>query len=147
MTTAAPVGATTKINTAEWLAYFSVCEVGTTSPPATRIAELPELLKLIRRKGSAGDNSQGSEIRLKDSTFQWWKRIHDRTRNQFVHFAPMSWSLELSGIPELIVETVRIIREIDEKGWAFRHMVPEWRHDLRTLLSRLDSVAMSWGKE
>lgn len=139
--TAAPLGATTKRNATEWLAYFAARDDVEVQRPKTKIAELPELLKRVRKMNSAGDGSQGSEIQVSESDFQWWKRIHDQMRNQFVHFAPMSWSIELSGVPELVLVTTRIIGEIDAKGWAFRHMTDECRETLREEITNLETSA------
>ncbi|MEQ1499240.1 MAG: hypothetical protein ABL914_11305 [Novosphingobium sp.] len=142
--TAGPLGATTKRNATEWCVYYAAKVDEQVSRPKTKIAELPELLKRIRKENSAGDGSQGSEIQLTDSDLQWWKRTHDRMRNQFVHFEPMGWSIELSGIPELVLVTSRIIKEIESNGWAFRHMSDEWRCTLCEEIRNLETRARDW---
>ena len=142
LTTAHPVGATTENNTLEWLNYFELSRSDPASiRPHTRISELPELLKRLRKPNSAGDGSAGSEIFLTDAELQWWSGIHKDIRNQFVHFAPMGWSIELSGMPGLIDLTVRLIREIDSKQWAFRHESCAWKQSLRATLDELTSRA------
>lgn len=54
-----------------------------------------------------------------------------------MHFEPMGWSIEVSGIPEIAKLIARIISEILEIGWAFRHQDlaqrEEMHRDLKTL--------------
>jgi hypothetical protein len=40
-------------------------------------------------------------------------------RNQFVHFEPMGWSLEVSCVPELARTISRMLGEMFDIGWAF----------------------------
>jgi hypothetical protein len=131
-TTATPIGAVTKANAAEWLAYF---EESRTNPhakaPQTRLMALPGLLKAVRKARSAGDRSNELGVALSDKELNWLRYFHEVVRNQFVHFDPMGWSLEVSGIPGLAALSGRIITEIADLGWAFRHQDEQWLADLR----------------
>ena len=140
-TTAAPIGALTARNTEEWLAYF---EDSRTNPhakaPRTRLMELPQLLKAARKAGSAGDRSNETGVAISDKELNWLRHFHDNIRNQFVHFEPMGWTLEVSGIPGIAALIARIIGEIAGKGWAFRHQNSEWHDALRNDLQRLSRL-------
>jgi len=61
-------------------------------------------------------------------------------RNQFVHFEPRGWSIEVSGIPEIAKLISRIILEMVSMGYAFRHQdsdqLEELKGNLQTLASR-----------
>ncbi len=142
-TTAHPIGALTKQNTGEWLEYFDLSRDDlTVACPKTILASLPELLKRIRKVNSAGDSGQGSRIALSDRELSWLSRLHDDVRNQFVHFAPMGWSLDVSGMAGLIALTGRLIREISSYGWAFRHEDNEWQAMLSNDLDTLERVSV-----
>lgn len=138
VTTASPIGAVTPRNANEWLGYF---EASRTDPnaraPVTYLLNLPALVKAIREPRSAGDGSNEAGIAVSDSELEWVCRLHDSVRNQFVHFSPQGWSLEVSGIPDFAKLTARIILEIDNAAWAFRHQGAAWRERLRTDLKRL----------
>ena len=137
-TTAAPVGAVTKANAAEWLGYFEESRTnGDAKAPQTKLMALPELLKAIRKPRSAGDASNEGGISVSDKELNWLRYFHDVVRNQFVHFDPMGWSLEVSGIPEIADLTARIIGDIADLGWAFRHQDAAWLDQFRTDLSTL----------
>lgn len=143
VTTAAPVGAVKEHNAEQWLAYFEASRADPNArPPKTYLMELPELLKAVRKPHSAGDRSNATGVLISDSEFYLLRRFHTDFRNQFVHFEPMGWSIEVSGIPEITKLIVRIIGDISEIGWAFRHQECTQREELRCTLKTL--ALMSW---
>jgi hypothetical protein len=137
-TTAPPLGAVTQRNATEWMAYHDKRRI---KPPRTRLMELPELLKAVRKSRSAGDRSNERGVAITDAEFNWLRRFHDTVRNQFVHFEPMGWSLEVSGIPDIAALTGRIIGEIADAGWAFRHKESEWIDELCDDLAQLAAMS------
>lgn len=117
-TTAAPLGALTKQNTGEWLSFF---EKQRTDPAAEPLAKshlltLPDLLKAVRKTYSAGDRSNAVGVAISDVELAWLRRIHGEVRNQFVHFEPMGWSIEVSGVPDLARLIARILTDMLEIG-------------------------------
>lgn len=131
VTTAAPVGAVTKQNAGEWLAFFEASRLNPAAkPPKTHLMALPALLKAVRKSRSAGDRSNSSGVEISDQDLQWLCRFHEEVRNQFVHFEPRGWSLEISGISELSKLVGRIIQHVLDQGWAFRHQDETWRSAL-----------------
>lgn len=137
--TASPVGALTKKSTDEWWAYLNAPPKSDLPRPKTVLMALPDLLKAVRRPNSAGDRSNAAGIAVSDDELAWLRRFHDTVRNQFVHFAPMGWSIEVSGIPELGTLIARIIADIADCGWAFRHQEARWRQELRDNLVALSA--------
>jgi hypothetical protein len=138
-TTASPIGVVTKENACEWMKYFEASRADPKAPaPKTKLLSLPDLLKAARKPKSAGDGSSPG-IQLSDRELEWLKRFHDEVRNQFVHFAPTGWLLDVSGIPSLGKLVARIIQEILNAGWAFRHKDEAWQTALRNDLLQLSS--------
>ena len=112
-TTAAPVGAVTERNAGDWLAYFEDSLTDPNAkPPKTHLMRLPDLLTAVRKPHSAGDCSNAAGVAISESELRWLRRFHKDIRNQFVHFEPMGWSIEVSGIPEIAKVVARIIGEI-----------------------------------
>lgn len=140
VTTAPPIGIVCNVD--EWLAYY---EQQRNDPnairPKTRLMTLPDLLKATRKDHSAGDRSNTHGIPISDQEYQWIKRLHDEIRNQFVHFQPQGWSIEVSGLHSFAKVAARIIGDIEELGYAFRHKGAEWRNALRSHLLVLASFA------
>jgi hypothetical protein len=140
VTTATPIGAVSERNAGDWLKYFEALRDDPgAKPPKTYLLSLPGLLKAVRKPHSAGDRRNSSGVALTDEELAWLCRFHDEVRNQFVHFEPRGWSLEVSGIPDLGRLTARIIEEILEMGWAFRHQDTYWKSRLKADLACLAS--------
>ncbi|MEA3032980.1 MAG: hypothetical protein QOH86_996 [Sphingomonadales bacterium] len=136
VTTANPIGAVTTKNAGEWLQYFEASRTDPEAkPPTTYLLSLPDLLTAVRKPRSAGDRSNPIGVVLSDEELEWLRRFHREIRNQFVHFEPRGWSLEVSGMPDLAKLIARLIGEMLEMGWAFRHQDADWRRALRSDLA------------
>lgn len=139
-TTAAPIGAVTKKNAEEWLEYFEASRMRSDlKAPRTVLMTLPELLKAVRKPNSAGWGAS-REVEISDRELSWLKRIHDDLRNQFVHFEPKGWAIEVSGVPEVARLIARIVNDILDCGWAFRHLDEAELVSLRQSLNDLAGV-------
>ncbi|HVJ00455.1 MAG TPA: hypothetical protein VM657_15465 [Sphingomonas sp.] len=137
-TTASPLGAVTEQNACKWLAYFEDSRTNPNArPPRTHLMVLPDLLTAVREPHSAGDRSNAAGVTISESELYWLVRFHKDIRNQFVHFEPMGWSIEVSGIPEIAKLVARIIGEILRIGWAFRHLDIAQREEMRRSLHTL----------
>lgn len=145
-TTAAPVGALTEKNTEEWLTYFekSRNDPNAKPPGKTYLMTLPELLKALRKPNSAGSGGETKGIAINDSELRRLTRFNDDIRNQFVHFEPMGWSLNVSEIPEIAKLIARIVEDVLSAGWAFRHLSNKQREEIRSNLRILASL--EWPK-
>ena len=136
LTTTAGLGAVQ--NKEEWLSYLNTPdEEKDKKRPETRLMALPDLLKAVRKQGSSGGSSNGEAISINDNELTWLQRIHKEIRNQFIHFEPMGWRIEVSGIPSLAQLTARIIKDIHGRGWAFRHLDPVKKEIMILDLERL----------
>jgi hypothetical protein len=141
-TTFAPVGAVTERNAAEWLAWSERSRSDPDAkPPATYLMMLPDLLKAVRKPDTIGGGSPSPGVTIGDGELNWLLRFHEGLRNHLVHFSPQGWSIEISGLPGLAELSARIIADVLEAGWAFRHKDPSWRLALKTDLEALARLA------
>lgn len=142
-TTAQPFGPLTPENSKEWLDYFDCSRDDPDAPiPQTKIAPLPALLKRIRKSDTIGSGQSFEGIRVTDEELQNLRHLHAEVRNQFVHFEPRGWSLEVAGMETQIPLIIRIISEIDAAGWAFRHEDQEHLTAMRQSLYRIAAGSM-----
>jgi hypothetical protein len=140
-TTAAPLGAVTKNNAKEWMDYHDASRKNQSGePPDTKMMSLPDLLKSVRQQGSCGGFSDSKKIEISDKELAWLKRLHVEVRNQFVHFAPLGWSIEVSGMPQIGKTIARIIKDILDCGWAFRHLDQAVKDAMLVDLERLNNA-------
>jgi hypothetical protein len=142
VTSASPVGAVTENNAKEWLEYFDQSRIDATAkPPKTYLLNLPALLKRVRMPHSAGDGQGADGIAIADAELEWLTRFNNEIRNQFVHFEPMGWAIEVSGIPAIARLIGRILSDVLHGGYAFRHLTQDQRDDLNLDIQRL----VEWG--
>jgi hypothetical protein len=78
------------------------------SPPKERLDSFPNLYKKIRRKDIA-DFLQGNPF-VPSGTQGCSVEMLNRLRNQFVHFLPASWALEATGLPQICLDCLAIVR-------------------------------------
>lgn len=141
VTSATPIGVVTERNAGEWLAHFEDSRTDPEAkPPRTQLMPLPGLLKAIRKPRSAGDRINEAAVPLSNAELAWLSRFHRTIRNQFVHFAPMGWSTEVSGVPEIGRLAARVITDIAEIGYAFRHKDRAWHGALAQDLAVLSAI-------
>lgn len=144
-TTCPPIGAISKRDTEEWLTYLDASrDDPNLRPPRTRLLELPDLVKRVRKDNSAGGPSAGYQIKISDAELSWIKHLHSEFRNQFTHFAPMGWAIEVSGIPQFGELVARILGDIHLAGYAFRHLDALDKNRLEQDLHRLTTAARSF---
>ncbi len=65
-------------------------------------------------------------------------RLLNRLRNQFVHFLPASWSLELTGLPHMCLDCLAIIQYLAH-DYRESHLL--WRQ--ASYLGRIDAAVRS----
>jgi|ERR1700674_1188907 len=61
-------------------------------------------------------------LQLSEKQKQALNRIHKEFRNQFLHYRPALWSIEVSGFPEIIGNGLDVLRAVAlEMGGYFAH--------------------------
>lgn len=63
-------------------------------------------------------------------------RLH-ALRNDFTHFSPKGWSIEIEFIWDTARDVLDVIDRIEQDNWPFRHMEGEDRSRLREKISEL----------
>ena len=62
--------------------------------------------------------------------------LRNIARRDFTHFSPKGWSIETSGTTSIVKTLLPIIREIEEGGWAFRHMESDDKIEMLELVRK-----------
>ncbi len=146
VTTATPLGAVQKRNAVEWHKYYDQSLTNPPStPPRTELMALPDLLKAVRKPNSSGGGLSDKHVSINDTELIWLIAIHREFRNQFVHFSPTGWQFDVSGMPKFAHLVARIIQEILDCSWAFRHLRTQQRVALRQDLVQLSAVKLPGG--
>jgi hypothetical protein len=78
-------------------------ETGMGDMPQERMADFMTLFRKYRKMyPCSGTIQQLKQIR----------RLHQEFRNNFAHFVPKGWSIELAGLPRIIETAVKLIEEV-----------------------------------
>ncbi len=97
-------------------------------PKYAKLAPPHTLLKRARRADLRKEQA-GSILKLNSSQTREFKKLV-RLRNEFIHFAPMGWAIETSGMTSMVERVLTIIEQVIKDDWSFRHQ----SDDLRTHL-------------
>jgi len=122
-------GALSEKNTTKWFNWYNNRKA---KPPAPFLAKFEELHKRAKNntigagKGISCTKDQNAAIDLLIEL-----------RNNFTHFAPTYWGIELSGLPNMVLRCVEIIELVQEDNWAFRHMEGNKKDKLITNIKKI----------
>ncbi|WP_068516982.1 hypothetical protein [Thalassospira sp. MCCC 1A02491] len=103
--------------------------------PETKIADSRTLFSMLsnehKRQEWAGDI-----LSVTEGEKRAFEKLHG-LRNEFAHFSPKGWSIELSGVPEIFRCNLDVLTKIASDGWPFRHMKEERLKRLNLELAEL----------
>jgi hypothetical protein len=104
-------------------------------PKRPRLASPNDLLKRARRYDKRIERA-GPVLEISHQQKKSFKTLFD-LRNCFLHFEPLGWSIEISGVPSILHDVLQIVGQTSEDGWSFRHLSDERRADLEIVLQEL----------
>ena len=109
-------------------------------PASVHVAKFNELVIRIRRENRRIEQA-GSVVSLSNSEVRELRRLNS-LRNEFVHFSPKGWSLEISGLPKIVAACVTILRAVHQCGWSLLHLESE---EVEVYLSTINALAEEVG--
>lgn len=107
-------------------------------PPQEKLANATTLIKRLRNKDKRVEQA-GGIVEVTDKEFSDFKAL-DSLRNQFTHFPPTSWLIELAGMKNIVRSALTIIQKIQADDWPFRHLTRDDRKRLTSTLSKLHTA-------
>ena len=105
-------------------------------PPREYLAKPSELFERLRMPNKRRESGVGEILQISGAQRRAFKKL-DELRNQFTHFSPMGWSIEIAGLPTMCSEILSVIRLIELDYWPFRHLEPQSRAELKKLILKL----------
>ena len=100
-------------------------------PNNPRLASPKELLKRARRSDKRFERA-GPTIAIDSSQTKAFNQLFE-FRNAFLHFEPLGWSIETSGMVHIFERVFSIVDQTICDGWSFRHLAPQDRHRLKNV--------------
>jgi hypothetical protein len=74
-------------------------------------------------------------LQLSEDQNQALCRLHSEFRNQFVHYRPTSWSIQLDGMPEMLMHVFDALRAVLEMGYFYLHFEPGDNDKIKALVT------------
>ena len=81
----------------------------------------------------------GGVIPISDQQKRSFKEFNDEYRNQFAHFSPRGWSIEIDLIKERMKDVLDIFDLILEDSYPFRHLECDEKSAMRSKLAAIRS--------
>ena len=101
-----------------------------------RLADINELFRRLHCSEARIEDGCGRVISITDQQRASFQLLHDR-RNEFTHFSPKSWIIDLCSIKQAIEDVLNVLCLIADDGWPFRHMAEQ---DWSILRSKIEEI-------
>ena len=107
---------------------------------------LAKMLQLFARVQDTARLPLPHRLVVDESTATDVKSLNSR-RNEFIHFVPKSWSLELSRMPRVVHHVCDVIEHLAVKHPTFRHHLDEAKASrIAAALDRIREGIAAWAK-
>lgn len=104
--------------------------------PKVKLAVPTDLFKWISDPKRNPGNIMWKPVLMSKNRQAAFNLLHS-LRNPFTHFQPISWNIEIDGLPNMVSEIVSIIDEIYRIGWGFFKLKAADKHLLNDLIRRI----------
>ena len=133
----AQLGALTKKSAEKWLERYDKDE----DQPLPRecVASAKELFKRLSSPLLRIEHGCGQIIVITEKQQRSFMRLHN-LRNEFSHFRPKGWSIELEFIEEVIEDVLDVLCMIQKDPWSLLHMPEEHGRVLRSKIEEIRSI-------
>lgn len=105
-------------------------------PPGSRVAAASELFERLQSSSARIESQCGAVLEVTDTQKKSFRRLN-RLRNEFTHFQPKGWSIEIGLIKASIADLLDVLASIADDLWPFRHL-PEG--ELKLLHSKIEEI-------
>ncbi|MCA8928801.1 MAG: hypothetical protein KDC18_12080 [Alphaproteobacteria bacterium] len=103
--------------------------------PKSFLAKPIDLLKRVSGKLEPLEYG-GGIILINEIEFLEFKKIF-QIRNEFIHYKPTSWAIEVSGLPNSFFNVMSIIQKIIDNGYALRHLSAREREEIIDICAKI----------
>ncbi len=135
----AEIGALRKEDQIAWLNYFedSRTDKNVRPPEKQKLATLRELI--ARAKDPENLNRMGPPLLLNEKQESDILRVHD-FRNDLLHVKPVSWSLEITGLPRMVGAVIEAIQQLFDLPRFRLHLEEEDIERMQTSLKSIEKT-------
>ena len=119
-------------------------EYKTGNPPIGKVAGAATLLERLGCSEKRLEGGCGGVISITEQQKSSFNRLH-HLRNEFTHFRPKGWIIEIGGIEEIIFDILGVLRLIADDYWPFRDMSDEDKKDIYSSMEEIENLVATQG--
>lgn len=109
--------------------------------PVETVASAAVLFERLYCESKRVEVSFGEVISVTEQQKKSFERLH-RLRNNFTHFSPKGWSIELNYIKETICDVLQVLGLILDDSWTLIHMSDEDRSALNSKFEEINRLIL-----
>ena len=127
--------------------YQSVVKV--TKKGYERLITLDEALSMCQDENWMGTLHGGGALNLTASQKDSIRRLKETLRNNFEHYIPGGWSIEMHGFPRISIDILDVIRFLAVDTFRYQHLSQAQRTKIKSIIFQSKKVlkAMPLHKE
>jgi hypothetical protein len=99
-----------------------------------RLITLDEALRICQYKEWMGTLSGGRPLILTESQKYSIKILKKSLRNNFEHFKPKGWSIEIHGLPSISMDILDVIRFLSVETFRYQHLNQTQRRRIKSII-------------
>lgn len=99
-----------------------------------RLITLDEALKMCQDKKWMGTLSSGLALNLSPSQEDSIRRLKATLRNNFEHYIPGGWSIEMHGFPRISMDILDVIRFLAVETLRYQHLNQTQRRKIKSIV-------------
>lgn len=126
---------------------FAICSLkGTSSKAVTRsndfLIKFNEAIEKCQKDKWMQHNVNSQTLTITKDEEESISILKDLLRDNFVHFTPKSWTIEISGLPKVVKDCIRVTEFLALETNNFQHHLSEEQKDrIRTLIQEIRNLA------
>jgi hypothetical protein len=131
---------------------FLICAIQGTNPDRVinkaskypdKLISFPEALQRAQKDEYMQQFMFSKTLKLTESQKRSIDFIHKTFRNKFEHFIPTRWSIETSGMPEIVSEVLNVIEFLALKSGNSKIWIPHQRERIENALQLMRNFLLS----
>ena len=99
-----------------------------------RLISLDEALRICQDVKWMGTLYGGKPLELSDSQKDSIRRVKKTLRNNFEHYIPKCWYIEIQGLPRITMDVLDVIRFLSVETFRYQHLNQSQRRRIKSVI-------------